>query len=88
MVNILDGTSGDHRWHERRERHLKIESGEAVVEYHCRRCGRDIVTVLSTGAHHAVYTSPLCFYRLERESDMSRVQASAWRLMTRTERGW
>jgi hypothetical protein len=67
MVSTLDGTSGDHRWYERREPHLKIESGEAVVQSHCDRCGRDIVTVLSSGARHAVYTSTLCFYRLDWE---------------------
>jgi hypothetical protein len=67
MVNTLDGTSDDHRWHERREPHLKIESGEAVVQYHCGRCGRDIVTVPLSGARHAVYVSALCFYRLDRE---------------------
>ena len=67
MVKTLDGTSGDHRWHERGEPHLKIESGEAVLQYHCGRCGRDIVTVLSSGARHAVFASTLCFYRLDRE---------------------
>src|SRR5216683_7113183 len=67
MVNTLDGTSGDHKWYERKEPHLKIESGEAVVQHHCGRCGRDIVTVLSSGARHAVYASVLCFYRLDGE---------------------
>jgi hypothetical protein len=63
----FDGTSGDHKWYERKESHLKIESGEAVVQHHCGRCGRDIVTVLSSGARHAVYASVLCFYRLDDE---------------------
>jgi len=54
-----------HQWHERREPHLKIESGEAVLEHHCGRCGRNIVTVLSSGARHAVYASVLYFYRLD-----------------------
>jgi hypothetical protein len=67
MVNTLDGTPGDHRWYERREPHLKIETGAAVVQHHCGRCGRDIVTVLSSGARHAVYASVLCFYRLDDE---------------------
>jgi hypothetical protein len=67
MVNTLDGISGDHRWYERRELHLKIESGAPVVQHHCGRCGRDIVTVLSSGARHAVYASVLCFYRLDDE---------------------
>ena len=67
MVNTLDGISGDHRWYERRELHLKIESGASVVQHHCGRCGRDIVTVLSSGARHAVYASVLCFYRLDDE---------------------
>jgi hypothetical protein len=63
----LDGTSGDHRWYQRRESHLKLESGDAVVQHHCGRCGRDIVTVLRSGARHAVYASILCFYRLDDE---------------------
>ena len=47
--------------------YLKIESGEDVVEHHCCRCGRAIVTVLSSGRRHAVYASALCFYRLNDE---------------------
>jgi hypothetical protein len=62
-----NGMSGDHRWHERREPHLKIESGEDVIQNHCGRCDRDIVTVLPSGARHAVYASAFCFYRLARE---------------------
>jgi hypothetical protein len=57
----------DHLWHERRAPHLKIDSGERVLQHHCGRCGRDIVTVLSSGARHAAYASALCFYRLARE---------------------
>jgi hypothetical protein len=34
---------------------------------HCGRCGRDIVTVLSSGVPHAVYASAFCFYRLASE---------------------
>lgn len=56
----------DHRWHKRSEPHLKIESGEAVIQHHCGRCGRDIVTVPS-GVRYAVYASALCFYRLDKE---------------------
>lgn len=63
----LNATSGEHRWHERREPHFKIESGESVIQNHCGRCGRDIVTVLSSDARHAVYASAFCFYRLSRE---------------------
>jgi hypothetical protein len=37
------------------------------MQHHCSRCGRDIVTVLSSGARHAAYTSVLCFYRLDDE---------------------
>ena len=58
---------GDHRWYGRREAHLKIESGAAVVQHHCGQCGRDIVTILSSGARHAVYASVLYFYRLNDE---------------------
>jgi hypothetical protein len=60
-------TVGNHEWHERRESHLKVESGEAVMQHHCSRCGREIVTVLLSGARHAAYTSVLCFYRLDDE---------------------
>jgi hypothetical protein len=59
--------SGDHQWHERREPHLKIDSGDAVLHHHCGRCGRDIVTVLSSGTRHAAYVSMLRFYRLDDE---------------------
>jgi hypothetical protein len=31
--------------HERREPHLKIETGERVAHYQCAQCGRDIVMV-------------------------------------------
>ena|ERR1700686_1948443 len=57
----------DHRWYGRRGPHLKIDSGELVQQHHCGRCGRDIVTVLSSGSRHAVYASVLCFYRLDDE---------------------
>jgi hypothetical protein len=67
MTNTFDGTSGDHHWHERREPHLKLESGEAVVQHRCSRCGRDIVTLLSSGGRHAVYASVVCFYHLDDE---------------------
>jgi hypothetical protein len=58
-------TVDDHQWHGRRGPHLKIDSGELVQQRHCGRCGRDIVTVLSSGSRHAVYASVLCFYRLD-----------------------
>ena len=32
----------EHLWLERREPHLKVESGEAVARYHFDRCGRDM----------------------------------------------
>jgi hypothetical protein len=68
MANhTLDGTSGKHQWLERREPHLKIESGEAVIQHQCVRCGRDIVTVLSSGSRHAVHVSMSCFYPLDDE---------------------
>ena len=68
MANhTLDGTSGKHQWLERREPHLKIESGEAVIQHQCVRCGRDIVTVLSSGSRHAVHVSISCFYPLDDE---------------------
>jgi len=68
MANhTLDGTSGKHQWLERREPHLKIESGEAVIQHQCARCGRDIVTVLSSGSRHAVHVSMSCFYPLDDE---------------------
>jgi hypothetical protein len=57
--------SGNHEWYELREPHLMIESGEAVLHNHCVQCGRDIVTVLSSGSLHAVYVSVFCFYRLD-----------------------
>jgi two-component system, OmpR family, response regulator len=44
-----------------------IESGEAVLHSHCVQCGRDIVTILSSGARHAVYISVFYFYRLDNE---------------------
>jgi hypothetical protein len=31
------------------------------------RCGRDIVTVLSSGSRHAVHVSMFCFYPLDDE---------------------
>ena len=67
MTNGSVINSDGHRWHERSEAHLKIESGAAVVQHHCGQCGRDIVTVLSSGARHAVYASVLYFYRLNDE---------------------
>jgi hypothetical protein len=55
----------DHRWLERSEPHFKIESGEAVLHHQCVRCGRDIVTVVSTGTRHAVHVCALVFNRLD-----------------------
>jgi hypothetical protein len=66
-IRTLNNTSGDHRWEERTDPHLKIESGAAVVHHHCGRCGRDIVTVQESGALYAVYTSTFCFHRLDDE---------------------
>jgi hypothetical protein len=62
-----DRTSGKHHWLEHRETHLKIESGEPVIQHQCARCGRDIVTVLSSGSRHAVHVSMSCFYPLDDE---------------------
>ncbi len=59
--------SGEHQWLERKEPHLKLESGEGVVHYQCGSCDRDIVTVLSSGAVYAVYTSAVYFCRLDDE---------------------
>jgi hypothetical protein len=68
MANdTLDGTSGKHQWLERREPHFKTELGEAVIQHQCVRCGRDIVTVLSSGSRHAVHVSIFCFYPLDDE---------------------
>jgi hypothetical protein len=66
-IHTSNGSASAHQWHERREPHLKLESGETVVQHHCDRCGRDIVTVLSSGVRHAVCSSVLCFYRLDDE---------------------
>src|SRR5689334_18174027 len=57
----------DHQWRERREPHLTLESGEAVVHRHCERCGRDVVTVLASGKRYAAYASALFFRRLNNE---------------------
>jgi hypothetical protein len=59
--------SDHHHWHERREPHFKIDSGEAVVHQRCRRCGRDMVTVLSSDTRYAVYVGAFVFYRLDDE---------------------
>jgi hypothetical protein len=45
----------------------RLETGENVAQHHCVRCGRDIVTVLSSGSRHAGYASVLYFYRLSDE---------------------
>lgn len=58
---------GDHQWLERREPHLQIETGEAVVHHQCLRCGRDVVTVLRSGRRHAVHVSAFLFYRFNDE---------------------
>jgi hypothetical protein len=66
-IKTSNGNSGGHRWYELKEPHLIIESGEAVLHKHCVQCGRDIVTVLSSGTRHAVYISVFYFYRLDNE---------------------
>jgi hypothetical protein len=66
-AHTLNGTSGVHQWFERREPHLRIESGEAVVQHHCWRCRRNLVTVLTSGRRHAVEVSILYFFRLDDE---------------------
>jgi hypothetical protein len=60
-------TVGDHEWQERSEPHLRLDSGETVVEQHCHKCGRKIATVLSSGKRYAVYASVLYFCRLDDE---------------------
>ena len=59
-AHTSNGTTRDHQWYERREPHLKIESGEAVVQHHCDKCGRDIVTVSLIGRPaHCLYIRAL-----------------------------
>jgi hypothetical protein len=68
MPNYALSTTPDgHQWLERREPHFRIETGETVVHHRCLLCGRDLVTVLSSGRRHAVYVSALLFYRLDEE---------------------
>jgi hypothetical protein len=67
LVYRMGMTVDDHQWHGRKAPHLKIDLGGLVLQHHCGRCGRDIVTVLSSGSRHAVYASVLCFYRLDDE---------------------
>jgi len=62
-----NAAANDHRWEERAEPHLKLESGEVVAQHYCSRCDRDIVTILSSGKRHAAFASILCFYRLDDE---------------------
>src|SRR5262249_31479133 len=63
----LSRTPDGHQWLERREPHFKIETGETVVQHRCLLCGRDLVTVLSSGKRYAVHVSVLFFYRLNDE---------------------
>ena len=53
-----------------------------VVQHHCDRCNRDIVTVVSSGARYTAYASVLHFCQLDNEvredGSVNTVLARGW----------
>jgi hypothetical protein len=64
---LFDASWGDHEWVQAHARLVKIESGETIFQHRCTRCGRDFITVLSSGRRYAVGVSILSFHQLDDE---------------------
>ena len=56
-----------HHWIQPKPRHVTLASGQSVLQWHCVKCGREFITVETSGLCHAVYASALSFYRLSDE---------------------
>jgi hypothetical protein len=57
----------DHQWVQAHARLVKIESGGAIFQHRCMRCGRDFITLLSSGRRYAVGVSMFSFHQLDDE---------------------
>jgi hypothetical protein len=56
---------GNHQWVNPRE--VKVAPGYSVTQRHCKRCGRDFITFVSSGERHAVFIGAISFYQLDDE---------------------
>jgi hypothetical protein len=81
---------GDHQWVQAHARLIKIESGEAIFQHRCTRCGRDFITLLSSGRRYAVGVSMFSFHQLDDEVSQrwlgQQCPARDYQTMTRTEK--
>jgi hypothetical protein len=65
-VEVKDETWNTHQWLSN-PRHLAIEPGNAVLQHHCVRCGRDFMTDPSSNRSYAVFASAISFDQLSDE---------------------
>jgi hypothetical protein len=65
-VKAKDKTWNTHQWLAK-PRHLAIEPSNTVIQHHCVRCGRDLLTDLSSNSSHAVFVSAISFDQLSDE---------------------
>ena len=65
-MKVKDETWYAHQWLSS-PRRLAIEPGNAVLQHHCVRCGRDFVTDRSSNSTYAVFVSAISFDQLEDE---------------------
>lgn len=56
-----------HQWIEPNPRRVSLASSQTVLQHRCVRCGREFVTVESSGECYAVYASAVSFHRLSDE---------------------
>jgi hypothetical protein len=65
-VKVKDETWNTHQWLSN-PRRLAVEPSNAVLQHHCVRCGRDLVTDSSSNDSYAVFVSAISFDQLEDE---------------------
>jgi hypothetical protein len=58
---------GSHEWVWPHDRRVEVEPGYMVAHRQCKRCGRNFITILSSGDCHAVFVGAVSFYRLDDE---------------------
>jgi hypothetical protein len=65
-MKVKDEAWNTHQWLSN-PRRLAIEPGNAVLQHHCVRCGRDFVTASSANSTYAVFVSAISFEQLSDE---------------------
>ena len=65
-MKVQDEIWNTHQWLSN-PRRLAIEPGEAMMQHHCVRCGRDFLTSMSSNETYAVFVSAIIFDQLSDE---------------------